>query len=582
MKYIYSFNNPHQHLVDIEFIATNINSDIITLQLPCWRPGRYEMGNFAKNIQRFEVFDANNKALLFKKITKDSWEVNTKGVKELHVKYNYYATDLNAGSTYLDEKQLYVNPVNCSVFIPGREHEKCEVVVVTPWEKHIACGMTRRVIKKNKNGLFEHDFLVKDYHELADSPFVASDTLQHNMFVMDGVEFHFWFQGECRIEWAKLINDFFIFINEQFVMMKQFPVNSYNFIFQITPYRFYHGVEHVTSTVIALGPGYAVMNGDVYEDLLGVSSHELFHVWNVKTIRPVEMLPYNYTKENYSRTGYVYEGVTTYYGDLILYRSGVFSDEQYFKTFNQRLQLHFDNFGRYNMSVADSSFDTWLDGYVQGIPNRKTSIYHEGSLISFMLDMIIRKNSSGTHSLDDIMRELYHDYAIKNKGYTAEDYKRSIEKFAGISLDSFFNDYINGANTYDDALASAMEYIGCELQFAPAPKFHESYYGFKITEGQPDKVSVVYPGSIADKAGLYVNDDILAINTIPIKNNLADWCKYFAGKEVSFTIVSNGYTKEVKVKSGSDVYFKKAFIAKSANANDLQKQAYMKWSGRKF
>jgi len=400
--------------------------------------------------------------------------------------------------------------------------------------------------------------------------------------VLDGVEFHFWFQGECKPEWAKIINDFFIFINEQFVMMKEFPLTSYNFIFQILPIRFYHGVEHVTSTVIGLGPGYGIMHGDIFDDLLGVSCHELFHVWNVKTIRPVEMHPYDYTKENYSRTGYVYEGATTYYGDLILYRSGVFSDDDYFKTFNQRLQLHFDNFGRTNMSVADSSFDTWLDGYVPGIPNRKTSIYHEGSLISFMLDMIIRKNSEGKNSLDHVMRELYYEYAKKDKGYTAEDYKNIVEKYAGISLTTFFDSYVNGVQPYDEALKSCLEEIGCEMSAVPSSKYHESHYGFKIIEGQPDKVLAVYPASIAEKSGLYIGDDIIAINSIPVKGNLMDWCNYFAGKDVVLTVLSSGLIKNVSLTSGKEVYYKRYSVVKSASVNDAQKQAYRNWSGRKF
>src|SRR3989304_7536298 len=119
------------------------------------------------------------------------------------------------------------------------------------------------------------------------------------------------------------------------MMMKDFPFETYHFFFQILPTKFYHGVEHLNSTVIALGPSYNLMKGDLYEDLLGVSSHELFHAWNIKNIRPKEMHPYDYTKENYSKLGYVCEGVTTYYGDLFLYRSGVYSEFDYLKTVHE-------------------------------------------------------------------------------------------------------------------------------------------------------------------------------------------------------------------------------------------------------
>ena len=298
MKYIFSYKDPQKHLIDIEFIADKISSAEILIQLPAWRPGRYELGNFAKNIKTFSAFDEKGNALAFQKITKDCWKVQTKGVKELHIKYSYYAVDLNAGSTFLDEKQLYVNPVNCCVYIPDRINEACEVELKIPNDYFVATSMLANEKGKKRN------LSAKDYHELADSPFIASPTLQHNMFVMDGVEFNIWFNGECKPNWPKIINDFFIFINEQFVTMKgPIPNDEYHFLFQILPYRFHHGVEHLSSTVIALGPSYDIMRGDTFLEFLSVSSHELFHSWNIKAIRPAEMYPYDYTKENYSRLG---------------------------------------------------------------------------------------------------------------------------------------------------------------------------------------------------------------------------------------------------------------------------------------
>ena len=141
-----------------------------------------------------------------------------------------------------------------------------------------------------------------------------------------------------------------------------------------------------------LGPSYVVFDA-VYPDLLGVSSHELYHTWNVKAIRPIELFPYDFTKENYSELGYLCEGVTTYMGDLFLFKSNVFSEEEYFNELNQQLQKHFDNPGRFNYSVAASSFDTWLDGYVPGVPNRKVSIYTEGCLIALVCDLMIIHHS---------------------------------------------------------------------------------------------------------------------------------------------------------------------------------------------
>ncbi|MES2590538.1 MAG: PDZ domain-containing protein [Bacteroidota bacterium] len=584
MKYIVSYSKPHNHYIDIEFIVDKIDQDELLIQLPAWRPGRYELGNFAKNIQKWAAFDEKGTVLEFQKVTKDSWKVQTKGVSAVHVKYNYYAGEINAGSTYLDTAQLYMNPVNCCVYIPDRIAESCKLFLKIPKDYTVACGLKAQPADSSGAQIFE----AKDFHELADSPFIASNSLQHNQFIYFGVEFNIWFQGECKPERGKLTSDFMKFIDEQLLVMKEFPVKAYHFLFQILPYKIYHGVEHTTSTVIALGPGYNLMKGKLYEDLLGVSSHELFHAWNVKSIRPIEMQPYNYTKENYSKLGYVCEGITTYYGDYLLFRSGVFTEEQYFDTFKERLQKHVDNFGRFNLSVADASFDTWLDGYVPGVPNRKTSIYDEGCLLAFVTDIFIRKNSNNEYSLDDVMRFLYNEYALKDKGYSGDDYKGIVEHFANTSYDIIYNKYINEASDYQVLVNDALAYVGCVSVLISSAKFHEHSLGIKVAEvNGACKVTAVYPDSVADKVGIAVNDEILAVNQMQIKpdgsgTNFMEWCNYYGSKSLQLTIGEQGRIKQVELMPQPNAYYKTAGIKKQPLADEEQKSNFQKWSKNKF
>ena len=144
MKYIISYCKPHNHYIDIEFEADNINQDELFIQLPAWRPGRYELGNFAKNIQKWAAFNSEGEALKFIKHTKDCWKIETKGISKVIVKYNYYAAELNAGSTFLDGSQLYMNPVNCCVYIPDRMNEVCELILQLPNDYRVAIGQTLR------------------------------------------------------------------------------------------------------------------------------------------------------------------------------------------------------------------------------------------------------------------------------------------------------------------------------------------------------------------------------------------------------------------------------------------------------
>jgi len=583
LKYIFSYKEPHTHLIDIEFVADNIKSEETTIQLPAWRPGRYELGNFAKNVKTFSAFDEKGNPLAFQKVTKDCWKIQTKAVKELHIKYSYYAIDLNAGSTYLDEKQLYVNPVNCCVYIPDRINEACEVELKIPESYVVAASMQNKGQGTKGKGQ-KRNLTAKDYHELADSPFIASPTLQHNMFVMDGVEFNLWFQGECKPDWSKIINDFFIFVNEQFVTMKgPIPSDEYHFMFQILPYRFHHGVEHLSSTVIALGPTYEIMRGDVFLEFLSVSSHELFHAWNIKAIRPAEMYPYDYTKENYSRLGFVCEGVTTYYGDFFLFRSGIYSEFEVNRVFSKHLQNHFDNFGRYNLSVADSSFDTWLDGYTEIVPHRKTSIYSEGCLIALMTDLMIRKNTKNQKSLDDVMRHLYNEFGKKGKGYSEKDYQTTIEQITGTSFTEFFNNYVYKAASYENAIRECLDYIGLELHSGSSKKYYEKHYGFKVSEALPvTKIIALYPGSSAEKAGLQLGDEITSLNGYPIKGNLADWSKYFGDSQVQITVNNTGKVRIHSFVPSEVEYYRVHYVQKTENPSLEQMQNFTAWSKRKF
>lgn len=570
MQYVVGYQNPDSHFIDVEFsFKTNaVKKQIVNL--PAWRPGRYELGNFAKNIQKIRAFAGGNE-LEMNKISKDSWELNTDGVEEVRISYNYFAHELNAGSTYLDAGQLYVNGVNCFLYLPDRQEESCSLKIEVPDDYKIACGL--KEVAKNT-------FEATDFHELADAPFIASKTIKHHQFKASGINFHLWFQGECRPDFAQLERDFYPFCKYQMEFFGELPVEDYHFMFQILPYKAYHGVEHSNSTVCLLGPSYDVFKKEgMYLELLGVSSHELFHAWNVKRIRPVEMWPYDYSKENYSKLGYLAEGVTTFYGDWLLLRSKVFSEEEFYATFGQLLDRHFNNPGVLNMSVADSSFDLWLDGYVAGIPNRKASIYTEGALITFVLDVIIRKNSEFKFSFDDVMKEFYHSYFLQDKGISEGDYRKMIEKFAGIDLGDFFDKYINGYQNITSVLQESLTFVGLEYIKIPSPYFSESYYGFKLLiENQKYKVFSVFPNSPAEKAGMSVEDELISVNSFPINNDLDKWLEYFKEEEVEILVKRKyGEMQILKMMSSTEIFYGSYRVGRLKEMSEDQQGNYRTW-----
>lgn len=544
MKYIFSSNDSKNHFFSIETLCDNVTDSELIVQLPAWRPGRYELGNFAKNIRDFKVEDEDGNDLKFTKLTKDSWSIKTVGAKKVKIRYSYYAAELNAGSTYLDESQMYANPVNCCLYAIGREEEKCIVELKIPDSYQVATGM-----KTLGNNLFE----CKNFDELADSPFIASPALQHLKYKVEGTVFHCWFQGEIKLNEKRLITDFEAFSRYQIEKMGSLPVSEYHFLFQITTTKGYHGVEHLNSTVILLGPSYQVMN-ETYVDLLGISSHELFHSWNIKAIRPEEMFPYKFDKENYSRLGYVAEGVTTYIGDRALYESGVYTRAEYQEELINYFKKHYHSAGRWHYDVASSSFDTWLDGYVPGVPGRKVSIYTEGMMIAYICDMRIRKNTNNKSDLLTVMRKLYETTDLK-KGYDENLYRFLLEDTAGCSFDDIFTQLINGVNRFDPFLEEAMAFDGMLLLKKKSAVFNENY-GFKGVESEGGfDVLQVLERSAAYISGVVEGDKIIGINGLKTSGDLANWMNYFKDDGIELTISRNSVIKTLKLTEPTEEYY---------------------------
>lgn len=541
-------NHPSSHYIYVDLTVDNISVDKLELQLPAWRPGRYELGNFAKNIKRVDVFDDNGKVLNYTKSTKDLWVVETNGAKKIKVTYSYHTSEINAGNCYADETQIYVNPVHLCMYVPGRMHEQHVVELDIPDSYKIATSLSRKGMSLS----------AESFDELADSPFIASEHIQSDVYEVNGIKFWLHFNGECRPDFDKIKTDFVKFTQTQIKFWGDFPVSEYHFLFQVLPFKFYHGVEHQKSTVIALGPGYSLNRAKVYEDLLGVSSHELFHTWNIKYIRPAEMLPYDFSKENYARTGYVYEGFTTYYGDVMLLTSGVFTQAEYFETLEERLVKHFHNYGRFNLSVAHSSWETWLDGYVPGAPYRKTSIYDEGNFIALMLDVYIMMYSNNQRGLRDVCRNLYNNFAKQQKGYTEQDIISLCEKAAGASLKEFFDRYVYGTENFEIPLNECFTYLGWKLDKNPSHQASEAFFGFKtIDSGLNRKISLIAPYSPAWKAALSIGDEIMAVNNYSLKNDFNEWINYFNGLDITLTVSSGQVLKNITLSKfkKSDTYF---------------------------
>lgn len=568
MQYTISYQNPHQHFIDIQLTLKDLQQPLTYLQLPSWRPGRYELGNFAKNIQKFHLTDGQGNPLNYRKVNKDRWEVETRNVKQLQVSYNYYAYQMDAGSTYLDEEQLYINFVNCLLYAEDRLEEKCYVDFHLPEAYQLACGLQQTA---------HHQLYAPSYYILVDSPLIASEKLKHRTYQVKDTTFHLWVMGHCRLNWKQALHDFEQFSKVQIEAMEGFPTEDYHFLFQFLPYKAYHGVEHYNSTIITLGPDYEINHTELYKNLLGVSSHELYHTWNIIRIRPAEMTPYNFTKENYFVTGFVAEGITTYMGDVFLARGGVFSLEEYLLELNKTLQRHLTNWGRFNHSLADSSWDLWLDGYTAGIPNRKVSIYIKGALVALILDLKLRRKTENKGSLDSVMRILNTEFAEKKRGYTYQDFQEVVSGVAGTSMKNYFELYIEGREPLENPLEKLLQWVGLKLQTKENNQTIQRLFGLKVLE--KDNLTFVADTAPGSPAGMLLskNDEIIAVNRQRATTKLEELVN--GQSTITLSLFRNHQLKEVTLEAVNHTFYQEVKIVPDSQASREQLDNRKAWIG---
>jgi predicted metalloprotease with PDZ domain len=578
IKYSIGCHNPNLHYIQVsaEFMDFN-NKNTVQIQLPSWRPGRYELQNYVQNVRSFIVKGLDGQVLEANKITKDCWEVILNGHNHIIVSYEYYAQQLDAGASYVDDSQWYINPCNCLVYIQDKINQPCQIKLID-----LPAGF---IIASNLKFNTDNIADCSDFHHIADSPFIASPLLLNENYKVGDYTFHIWMKGVARPDWHKLKANFEKFTQAQIEMFGDFPVPEYHFLIEFSNTKAHHGVEHLANTVLWFGPGYKLNEPIIYKEFLGLACHELFHSWNIKSIRPIEMMPYDYSKENYSNLGYVAEGVTTYYGDYMLFRSGVINFESYAEDLRDNFNKHFHTKGREVMTLAQSSFDTWLDGYKPGVPDRKVSMYVKGMIVAFMLDVSIRRDTANMFSLDTVMQKLYTDFAKKHIGYSEQDYLNVINQITSQDYTSFFNEFIWGLTPLEEPLQEALNYVGLTLSIQPAKKAMERIFGIKPKDENGQKVIIgqVYPNSPADMAGLSVGDEILSVGQLDIDpNSIEEIFDFYSNESIDIVFSRMKRTIKTKMVKTDNLYFNNYLVVRNLNASQNQRINFENWSGQHF
>lgn len=501
MKYLITQSNPASQFIEIDLVLSCKAGEHLVFQLPVWRPGRYELANYAQNIRSFTLFFNQEKVSCAKK-AKSTWRFRAKEDGVYTIRYDYYARQMDAGGSWSDPDQLYLNFINIALEVKGREAEPIDLELILPENYRIGTALPQATSKG-------HRFTAEHFQHLVDSPLIASANLQHLSYTVHQTLFHLWIQGDIHFDADALLDVFSRFTKRQWEAFGSFPTKEYHFLYQLLPYPHYHGVEHKYSTVITYGPADSLKSKSKLDELVGVSSHELYHFWNVCRIRPKALLPYDFSTEAYFEEGVVAEGVTTYFGDMYLLRSGYFSLDKYLEKLSIQLKRELDNQGWKNQSIASSSFDLWLDGYKQGIPDKKVSIYNRGALIALCLDLVLLDAGS---SLEEVMQRMWEKFGNLREGYTIADFQKIVSQASGNPeiVAEFFDSYIYGVEDILPEIKKNLMGVGITLDVKPRENALERDYG--IMHNEEMQICRIHPRAQAYQK-LMLGDKILAVET---------------------------------------------------------------------
>jgi predicted metalloprotease with PDZ domain len=579
IAYTVSMPRPHTHLFEVEARLRYASAPAsLDLLMPVWTPGSYLIREFERHVQAFDARDGSGRNLNWIKTNKNTWRVETSGAREVRVRYAVYANELSVRTSDLNDRHAFWNNANLLVYPDGLLGAASTIKVEPFGDWKVATGLPAVQGAANT-------YRAENFDVLYDSPFLVSN-FKILSFEVRGLPHRIVIDGEGNYDPERLRRDAQRIVEAQVEMMGELPYRDYTIFLLLAPTRG-GGLEHLNSTALVY-PRFGFAMADDWRSFNTLVSHEVFHVWNVKRIRPDALGPFDYTQENYTRLLWVAEGVTSYYENLFVRRAGLMNDRQYLQVMAQEIQKLQQTPGRLLQSVEESSFDAWVKQYRpdENTVNSSISYYDKGAIVALLLDLEIRRRSNGARALDDVMRALYNDYFKKNRNYTPEDFRREAERAAGSSLEEFFRRYVRGREEldYDAALAWAGLRLDTTSDAAgrPAPAVADLGAALEEKDGRLT-VKNVPAGTAAYEQGLSAADQIVAVDgyraTLAFLNDrIAD---KRPGEQLALAVFRGDELRTLNIKLGARAAATYRIVPRP-DATDQQRRNYQTWLGTSF
>jgi predicted metalloprotease with PDZ domain len=523
-------------LVRSEFPVT---APVTELIMPNWTPGSYLIRDYAADVNRISARTGDGVDLQIQKTSKDRWQVDTRHTDKLVVQYEVFTAELSVQNSWASKAFSLIN--GASVFLyTGETSDHPQLLKITSDESR---GDVFTAMPQAPEG---GGYRADNYDELVDNPVAVAMAPSYRFevgnqeYVLLNVgENEFWDGQQAARDVEKIVSQ-----TQSFWQANPLerPYWFLNFIVGAKG-----GLEHDHSTVLMTGR-WQIRNRKGYIKWLGLVAHEFFHVWNVRKMRPAELVPYDYQEEQYTRQLWLAEGLSSYYDNLLLSRAGLVNPNEYLELLADDIYRLETTPGRHLQAVTEASFDTWIRHYR---PNANTlnstiSYYTKGALIGFVLDTYLRKESRGRHNLDEVMRKMYALYS--GKPYNNDAFQRVVADVGGPEAGEFIRSLLNSTSELD--VDAALTWYGLELFRSPetiigvvnAPPM-KSGFGVVWDKDKPGLiVKTVLSGSAGAIAGLIPQDEVLAIGNerLSVDNQAALMDSYRPGEETTLLVSRRG------------------------------------------
>ncbi len=536
-KYIVSIPDPTKREIHVQ-LSIKSAADGLTLRLPAWIPGSYMIRDFSRHIVEMRATDSAGRHLQIEKIDKHSWRIAA-NEEEIRVDYIVYANDLSVRGAHVDNTHVFFNGTSLYLAVESMQHLRHRVEILQPGSDAYAnwqVATTLPIVSVDDLGYGQYE--AEDYEQLIDYPVEIAD-LSTAEFAVNGIEHRIAIYGRHHCDFMRLCDDLVKICGRHAQLFGELPLQQYLFLVTAVGDD-YGGLEHRDSTsLICKRDDLPVDEGrepsDGYRRFLGLCSHEYFHLWNVKRIQPLKLKESLLDQEAYTSLLWAFEGITSYYDDLALLRSGIISLKSWLELVTHTITRVMRSKGRHRQSVADSSFDAWTKFYKQdeNASNAIVSYYAKGALIAFGLDMMLRQRSEDRVSLDDLMRLLWLRHGKTGVGVGEDDIQRLAEELLGEPLDDFFNSYVYGIEELP--LQSWFDRIGIGYQLRAAKKLKDTG---KVYKSEPEKRQsvAVLGGTIAEhqagvellsvtnegaaqRCGLIAGDVVIAVDGLKVSHH---------------------------------------------------------------